>query len=431
MESQARGKPHRIAIVGSGISALASAHLLARAGHSITLFEKDSRIGGHTHTHSIETPSGTYSVDTGFIVFNDWTYPNFIKLMNSLGVKSQDSAMSFSVKAEETGLEYNGTSLNSLFAQRRNLFRPSFHAMIRDILRFNRESPKVLEPGHPDQNDTLDEYLVKHRYRLEFREHYLIPMGAAIWSASKEQMASTPIEFFVRFFKNHGMLSVDDRPVWRVLRGGSSSYLAPLCEAFRSGIRTNAEVLSLSRTADSCQLRFRQGDETGLETFDRVILACHSNQALRILSDPSDAERSILGAISYQPNSAILHTDTSVLPKRKLAWAAWNYFLPEKTSGPVALTYNMNILQSIRAPETFCVSLNLDQQIDPAKILRRMNYEHPIFNQAATLAQSRWSEISGVNRTHYAGAYWGFGFHEDGVKSAIRVADQFGVAFSP
>ncbi len=431
MESQARGKPHRIAIVGSGISALASAHLLARAGHSITLFEKDSRIGGHTHTHSIETPSGTYSVDTGFIVFNDWTYPNFIKLMNSLGVKSQDSAMSFSVKAEETGLEYNGTSLNSLFAQRRNLFRPSFHAMIRDILRFNRESPQVLEPGHPDQNDTLDEYLAKHRYRLEFREHYLIPMGAAIWSASKEQMASTPIEFFVRFFKNHGMLSVDDRPVWRVLQGGSSIYLAPLCEPFRSGIRTNAEVLSLSRTADSCQLRFRQGDETGLETFDRVILACHSNQALRILSDPSDAERSILGAISYQPNSAILHTDTSVLPKRKLAWAAWNYFLPEKASGPVALTYNMNILQSIRAPETFCVSLNLDQQIDPAKILRRMNYEHPIFNQAATLAQSRWSEISGVNRTHYAGAYWGFGFHEDGVKSAIRVADQFGVAFSP
>jgi predicted NAD/FAD-binding protein len=429
MDSIARGKPQRIAVVGSGISALTSAHLLSRAGHSIHLFEKEARIGGHTHTHLIQTPSGTHSVDTGFIVFNDWTYPNFIKLMDSLGVKSQDSDMSFSVKVEKNGLEYNGTSLNSLFAQRTNLFRPSFHRMIRDILRFNRESPAVLNQTHPDRSETLNSYLSKHRYGEEFRNHYLIPMGAAIWSASKDQMETMPIEFFVRFFKNHGMLSVDERPVWRVIRGGSSSYLDPITAPFQKEIRLSTEVLAVRRSKEACELEYRAGGSLHKEQFDHVVLACHSNQALELLADPTPAEREILAAIRYQPNSVILHTDTSVLPKRKLAWASWNYFLPEETKGPVAVTYNMNILQSIRAPETFCVSLNMDSRIDPSKILKKMTYDHPVFNAEATRAQGRWNEISGVNRTHFAGAYWSFGFHEDGVKSGVRVARSFGVDF--
>jgi predicted NAD/FAD-binding protein len=403
--------------------------LLSRAGHSIHLFEKEDRIGGHTHTHLIQTPSGTHSVDTGFIVFNDWTYPNFIKLMDSLGVKHQDSDMSFSVRVEKNGLEYNGTSLNSLFAQRSNLFKPSFHRMIRDILRFNRESPLLLEAGHPDQTLSLSEYLKKHGYRDEFRNHYLIPMGAAIWSASKSQMESMPIEFFVRFFKNHGMLSVDERPVWRVIRGGSSSYLAPLTAPFREGIKLSTEVISIRRSKEACELEYRAGGSQHQEQFDHVVLACHSNQALELLSDPTLREKEILGAIHYQPNSVILHTDTSVLPKRKLAWASWNYFLPEETKGPVAVTYIMNILQSIRARETFCVSLNMDSRIDPSKILKKMTYDHPVFTDEATRAQGRWHEISGVNRTHFAGAYWSFGFHEDGVKSGVRVAKSFGVDF--
>ena len=429
MESIARGKPQRIAVVGSGISALTAAHLLARAGHSIHVFEKESRLGGHTHTHSIQTAFGRYAVDTGFIVFNDWTYPNFIKLMDSLGVQSQDSDMSFSVKVEEKGIEYNGTSLNSLFAQRSNLFKPSFHGMIRDILRFNRESPMLLEAGHPDQTLSLSEYLQKHGYRDEFRNHYLIPMGAAIWSASKSQMESMPIEFFVRFFKNHGMLSVDDRPVWRVIKGGSSSYLAPMIAPFQNNIKTSAEVIAIHRSEESCTLEYKNGETIKKESFDHVILACHSNQALRMLSEPSKAESEILGAISYQPNSVVLHTDTSVLPDRKLAWAAWNYFLPKQNTGPVAVTYIMNILQRLHTPETFCVSLNLDARIDPSKVLKKMTYDHPVFTPEATQAQSRWSEISGKNRTHFAGAYWSFGFHEDGAKSGIRVAKSFGVEF--
>jgi predicted NAD/FAD-binding protein len=254
-------------------------------------------------------------------------------------------------------------------------------------------------------------------------------MGAAIWSASKSQMESMPIEFFVRFFKNHGMLSVDNRPVWRVIKGGSSSYLAPLIAPFQNNIKTSSGVFAIHRSEDSCTLEYNDGGTIKKETFDHVILACHSNQALRMLSEPSKAESEILGAISYQPNSVVLHTDTSVLPDRKLAWAAWNYFLPKQDSGPVAVTYIMNILQGLQAPETFCVSLNLDARIDPSKILKKMSYDHPVFTREATHAQSRWSEISGRNRTHFAGAYWGFGFHEDGVKSGTRVAKSFGVEF--
>jgi predicted NAD/FAD-binding protein len=417
----------RIAVVGSGISGLATAYLLTREGKDVTVLEAESRLGGHTHTVRATVPSGTYSVDTGFIVFNDWTYPNFIALMNELGVKWKDSSMSFSVKVERNGLEYNGTSLNTLFAQRLNLFRPSFHRMIKDILRFNRESPAVLNENHPDRLMTLSEYLKKHAFGTEFAEHYLIPMGAAIWSASKEQMGEFPIEFFVRFFKNHGMLSVDDRPVWKVIEGGSSSYIAPLIKSFREKIKYSARVQSVQRTEVGVRIDFEAEGRMQSENFDQVVLAGHSDQTLGILKDASPLELELLGCFSYQPNQTVLHTDTSVLPKRKLAWAAWNYSVPKAASKSVSVSYNMNILQGIKSPETFCVSLNMDSSIDPAKILRRFEYHHPVYSTRSFQAQKRWAEISGVNRVHFAGAYWGYGFHEDGVKSALAVCKSFGV----
>ena len=414
----------KIAIIGTGISGLTSAYLLSRK-HEIEVFEADSRPGGHTHTLDVETRSGRYAVDTGFIVFNDWTYPNFIALMNQIGVKWQDSSMSFSVKSQKTGLEYNGTSLNSLFAQRSNLLRPAFYKMIREILRFNRESVEVLGRGGIE---TLGEYLERNGYSNAFKENYLIPMGAAIWSSSAQQMEEFPIEFFVRFFKNHGMLSVDERPVWRVIRGGSRSYIEPLTRGFRDRIRLGSKVISVRRGDSGATLQVVENGELQERVFDQVVFACHSDDALSLIRDASHPEREVLGAFQYQSNSTILHTDETVLPKRRLAWAAWNYLVPERQQDRVAVTYHMNILQGLKAPESFLVSLNLDSAIDPAKVIRRLEYRHPVYSNAAFQAQGRWGEISGRNRYHFAGAYWGYGFHEDGVKSAIQVGSSFGEA---
>ena len=406
----------RIAIIGSGISGLVAAHTLAEA-HEVTLFEKDARLGGHTETHDIEVKGRHYAIDTGFIVFNDWTYPEFIRLMSSLGVDSQESHMSFSVKCELTGLEYNGTSLNALFAQRSNLFSPKFYRMIKDILRFNRDAPQLLD--NPHSTLTLGEYLELGRYGALFRNYYIIPMGAAIWSSHPAQMLDFPAVFFVRFFKNHGMLSVDQRPTWRVIRGGSSTYIPALTERFKQGIRLNAEIEGVLRHEDHVEIRFKNGD---IQTFDQIVMACHSNQALKLLKDPSPEELDILGAMRYQVNETVLHTDTRMLPKRPLAWAAWNYHLPKMPLDRVAVTYNMNILQGIESDTTFCVTLNHLHDIDPKRILKQISYEHPVFDQAAVNAQERFHEVSGVRRTHFAGAYWGFGFHEDGVKSGLRAA---------
>lgn len=417
----------RIAIIGSGISGLTSAYLLSQ-NHDVLVFESGSYIGGHTNTLDVQVSSGKYSVDTGFIVFNDWTYPNFIELMNQIGVKWQDTLMSFSVKVESNGLEYNGTNMNSLFAQRRNFFKPSFYRMIQDILRFNQESLATLDPESPL---TLGEYLHQNGYSTQFKEHYVVPMGAAIWSASAEQMDQFPIAYFVRFFKNHGMLSVDDRPVWKVIQGGSRSYVEPLIRNFKDRIQLNTSVLNISRSVKDGKKvvnvkMSHQGQEETHE-FDEVILACHSDQSLKILGDASDSEKEILSGFSYQPNSTILHTDASVLPKKRLAWAAWNYFVPKKQKKSVAVSYNMNILQGIESPETFVVSLNMDDQIKPDRILARLTYHHPVYTASAFHSQKRWAEISGKNGVHFCGAYWGYGFHEDGVKSALKVCDQFGV----
>jgi predicted NAD/FAD-binding protein len=416
----------RIAIIGSGISGLTTAYLLSK-NHDIRVFEAGSHIGGHTNTLDVRVPSGRYAVDTGFIVFNDWTYPNFIELMNQSGVQWQDTAMSFSVKVESNGLEYNGTNLNSLFAQRRNFFNPRFYRMISDIIRFNKESLATLET---ESTMTLGEYLSRNGYSREFKDHYIVPMGAAIWSCSVEQMDQFPVSYFVRFFKNHGMLSVDDRPVWKVIKGGSRAYVEPVCRRFRDRIQLNSPVRSILRkTQNGVTIVEVQVEHEGrIETheFDEVVLACHSDQALKMLNDATELEREILSGFQYQPNATVLHTDENVLPKRKLAWAAWNYFVPKEQKKEVAVSYDMNILQGIQSPETFVVSLNMDDRIREDRVLARLTYHHPVYTRSAFESQKRWAEISGQNGVHFCGAYWGYGFHEDGVKSALKVCEQFG-----
>ncbi len=416
----------KIAIIGSGIAGNVVAHHLHRE-HEITMFEAASHIGGHTHTHSVEWDGERHEIDTGFIVFNDWTYPNFIALLNELGVASQSSAMSFSVRNEHSGLEYNGTTLNSLFAQRRNLLRPSFHRMIRDILRFNREAPALLNAVH---EIPLGAYLTAQNYSRQFINDYLLPMGAAIWSTDPARMLSFPARFFVRFFQNHGMLSVDKRPQWRAIQGGSARYVEKLVAPFRHRIRLNAPVESVRRTPDSVMVKVRDAESV---RFDQVFVACHADQALRLLADASKLEQAVIGAIPYQENEAVLHTDTSLLPRTRRAWAAWNYHVshdanqrhaPEQNPR-AALTYNMNILQSLKSRNTFCVTLNRTAEISPDKIIKRIAYHHPLFTADGVAAQQRQHEVNGVNRTYFCGAYWRNGFHEDGIVSALRALEQF------
>ena len=409
----------RIAVIGSGISGMVAAYHLNRT-HDITLFEAGDHVGGHTNTVDLELQGRDYAIDTGFIVFNDWTYPNFIELIDELQVPWQDSEMSFSVRCEQRGLEYNGTSINSLFAQRRNFARPSFLRMVADIVRFNRQAPQLLQA----KSDTLSlgEYLVRERFSRYFVEHYIVPMGAAIWSSRPADMMAFPARFFVEFFSNHGFLSVDDRPTWRVIKGGSREYAKRLTASFASRIRLNTPAASIARLAHRVAVRLRDGS---VEYFDQVFLACHSDQALRLLSDPSLEEEQILGAITYQENEALLHTDERLMPRRKLAWAAWNYHLPAAANDRVTVTYNMNILQSLTAPAQFLLTLNRSDFIDPAKVLGRYVYHHPVYTTAAVAAQKRRAEINGARRTYYCGAYWSYGFHEDGVKSALVSLDEF------
>jgi len=412
--------PLKIAIIGTGIAGNVVSYRLSRAGHALTVYEADDRVGGHTHTHRIELDGEVQRIDTGFIVFNDRTYPNFLALLDDLGVESQPSSMSFSVRNDASGLEYNGTSLNGLFAQRRNLLRPGFIGMLSEILRFHREAPALLDDDSDET--TLGAYLQAHRFSGRFVDDYLVPMGAAIWSTDPASMFDFPARFFIRFLHNHGMLTVNDRPEWRVIRGGSASYVERLIAPFRDRIRLRSPVESIQRQADGVTVRVR-GREP--ERYDHVFVACHSDQALRLLTDPSREEREILGALPYQRNEALLHTDTSLLPRRRRAWAAWNYHrLPSHRAG-VALTYDMNVLQNLRSRHTFCVTLNASRHVDAKRVLRRMEYAHPLFTPAGVAAQRRHNEISGVRRTHYCGAYWRYGFHEDGVVSALRALARF------
>ncbi len=415
----------KIAVVGTGIAGNTVAHHLSKK-HEVTVFEAASRIGGHTNTVTVEHAGRDYAVDTGFIVYNERTYPHFIRLLDKLGVEWQDSDMSFSVQDARSGLEYNGTSLNALFAQRRNLLRPSFHRMIRDILRFNREASTLLAPGAAEP--TLQEFLDERAYSKAFVDHYIIPMGAAIWSAKPAIMRHMPARFFARFFHNHGMLSVNDRPVWRVIKGGSKQYVDRLVRDHLDRIRTRAPVQSVQRMQEHVTVRVAGAEP---EHFDHVFLACHSDQALAMLADPSEQETSVLGAMTYQKNEAVLHTDASIMPRRRRAWAAWNYHLLEDSQERVAVTYNMNILQGLDAPVQFCVSLNNTAAINPERIIQSFDYEHPVFTAQAVAAQQRHADINGerVNgfkgRTWYCGAYWRYGFHEDGVVSALTALENF------
>ena len=408
----------KIAIIGSGIAGNTIAYHLYK-NHDITLYESNDYIGGHTHTHHIQHEGQHVAVDTGFIVFNDRTYPNFIALLNELKVPWQKSSMSFSVRCEKTGLEYNGTSLNSLFAQRVNLLRPSFYRMIADILRFNKSSLELLGDGDEIK---LGTYLKQGGYSQQFIDHYIVPMGSAIWSTDTQQMLAFPARFFVRFFHNHGMLTVDNRPEWLTITGGSASYVEALTKPFKQSIHLNTPIESVRRLKDVVQLTLKSGEQP---LYDYVFFACHSDQALCLLSDPSNEESQILGAIAYQQNTVFLHHDISLLPKRKLAWAAWNYHLTAPSSERVAVTYNMNILQGFSFKEPLLVTLNHTHDINPSKIIKRIDYMHPVYTVKGAAAQAKHAVISGVNRTGFAGAYWRNGFHEDGVVSALAALKHF------
>ena len=412
----------RIAIIGTGISGLTVAWNLHRE-HEVVLFEANDYAGGHTATKDVELRGKQYAVDTGFIVFNDWTYPNFIALLEALGAPWQWSNMSFSLSCARSGLEYNGTSVNSLFAQRRNILNPRFLRMIADILCFNGRARELLRTG--GDGLTLGEYLQRGGYSRAFIEQYIVPMGRAIWSATGRGMLEFPARFFVDFFDRHGFLNVDDRPTWRTVSGGSREYVRRFLERYSGELRLRTPVRRVRRTTDGVEITSSAPSGVQQERFDAVFFACHSDQALSMLDDPSDAEQQILGAFPYQANDAILHTDRRLLPKTPLARAAWNYHLLDPDTERVALTYDMSILQSIEAEEIFLVTLNRNADIDPRKVLGEYTYHHPVYTPAAVAAQSRRTEISGQRNTHYCGAYWRYGFHEDGVVSGLWALDDF------
>jgi predicted NAD/FAD-binding protein len=408
----------KIAIIGTGIAGNVVAYKL-RQEHDITVFESGAYVGGHTNTVDVYEDGRKLAVDTGFIVFNDRTYPNFIQLLDEIGQDSQPSEMSFSVQAEDGRLEYSGSSLNALFAQRRNIVRPPFYRMIRDILRFNETA--LPETARLDDSTTLGNYLAEHGYSHEFVDHYLVPMAAAIWSAEPVSVLDMPVKFLLQFFANHGLLQISDRPVWHVIKGGSRQYVNKLVAQHRDRIRLNNPVQTVRRVDDRVELRTAAG---GREVFDSVFVACHSDQALSLLVDATPDEREVLGAIRYQQNEAILHVDDSLMPKRRRAWAAWNYHIPQDSTRHVAVTYNMNILQGLDAENQYLVTLNNDQYIDPGKIIRRVQYEHPVYSRESVAAQQQQAHIN-RDRTFFCGAYWRNGFHEDGVVSALSALGHF------
>lgn len=408
----------KIAVIGTGIAGNVVASRLHRS-HELTVFEAADRVGGHTNTIEVDSPDGPLAIDTGFIVFNDRNYPEFSALLNSLGQASQPTAMSFSVRSDIADFEYNGSSLGRLFSQRRNLLRPSFYRMIRDILRFNREAP--LHAAADGASLSVGEYIRRQGYSTAFECRYLVPMAAAIWSARPASVNEMPLSFLVGFFEHHGLLQRRGRPRWRVVRGGSRSYVDKLTAGFRDRIRLRSPVQSLRRTAAGVRLKVADAEPLH---FDHVFVATHSDEALALLEDPTDAERRVLGAMPYQANEAVLHWDESLLPRRRGAWAAWNYHLPAEDQGEVAVTYYMNLLQGLRASRHYCVTLNRGRRIAADKVICRMRYDHPVFTRDSIAAQSRQAELN-RGRIHYCGAYWRNGFHEDGVVSALSAIRHF------
>jgi len=407
----------KIAIVGTGVSGLVAGHLL-HPEHEITVFEAGERVGGHSHTVEVESGGGSHLIDTGFIVFNDRNYPNFERLLEELEVPSQPSHMGFSVSDGSGGFEYSGTP-RGIFARKAHLLSPAFLGMLRDWRRFNREAQALV--GMNGTAPSLGQWLEQKGFSRHFIERLIVPQASAVWSADPEQMWSFPASFMAEFFDNHGMFSLRDRPRWRTVQGGSRSYVEAITAPWRDRIRLRAPVRSIERLDEGVRIA---ADGCESERFDEVVIAAHSDQALAMLSDPSEAEREILGAIPYQRNEAVLHTDVSLLPRRRTAWASWNFHLTEPASGRTTVTYWMNNLQRLRADREFLLTLNRGEAIDPAKVLRRFTYQHPVYTAAGVAAQAQHREISGVRRTHYCGAYWGWGFHEDGVLSAIRACQR-------
>ena len=405
----------KVAVIGSGISGNTLAYLLNK-NHDVTLYEKDKRIGGHSHTHEIVINNKKVNVDTGFIVFNKKTYPLFTSLLDNLGVKYENSNMSFSVFSKENNFEYNGTSLNSLFSQRRNLLSPKFLKMIFEILRFNKESIKL-----KSKTILLKQYLKNNNYSTYFCKNYILPMGAAIWSSDIKTILNFPAHFFINFFKNHGMLSVTNRPQWLTIKGGSQEYVKKLTSGFKNKIRLNSKIKNIVRYKSYVVIE----DNKSKEKFDYVFFACHSDEALEILKKPTADEIKILSSLPYQKNDIILHTDSSIMPQKKLSWAAWNYNIDSPDDSPITLTYNMNILQNIKTKDALLVTLNPKLPISKGKVIKQLQYTHPKFSKESVIAQLKNKIISGKNRTFYSGAYWGKGFHEDGVKSAYEAVKIF------
>lgn len=409
----------RIAVIGSGISGMSAAYYLSE-NHEVTLFEAGNRLGGHTATIDVEEGNKTVAIDTGFIVFNDWTYPGFIALLDELGVASQPTQMSFSVSDSESGIEYAGTNLNTLFGRRKNLFSFKHLKMLKEIVTFNKQVEAHLAQMPNADQINLGQYLESYAYSEAFKNLYIVPMGSAIWSSKQSDMLKMPLSFFVKFFRNHGLLNLKDRPQWRVIKGGSRAYIKPLIEPYKNRIRLNTPVYAVDRNITGSYVTLKTKE--GLETFDHVVFACHSNQALACLKDANSLEKEILQAIPYSNNEVVLHTDKSVLPKTKRCWSSWNVSLAKRNENP-CLSYNMNILQGIKSDLTYCVTLNQTEAIDPAKVIGVYNYEHPVFTSKGVAAQSRWADINGKTNTWFCGAYWRNGFHEDGVWSARRVSD--------
>jgi predicted NAD/FAD-binding protein len=408
----------RIAIVGAGVSGLVAAHLLHR-DHDVSVFEASNWVGGHTHTVSVEAGGGAYDVDTGFIVMNDRNYPNFERLLGKLGVATQPSSMSFSV-SDGDDFEYSSTSLAGLFANPRHLTSPRFLRMLADVRRFQREARELL--SSESDGPSLREYLYQRAYSREFVDRLIVPQAAAVWSTDPQQMWTFPARFLAQFFENHGMLALRDRPNWKTVTGGSHRYVERLTAPFSERILLSRPVTAIKRVADQVEVTAR-GREP--QRFDRVVIAAHSDQALGMLADPSDREREILGAIPYQRNEVVLHTDRRLLPRRRRAWASWNYHL-DSDGGGASVTYHMNRLQRLDAPEELCVTLNRSDRIEPARVLGNWSYAHPVYTAAGMTAQRRRQEIDGVDRIHYCGAYWGWGFHEDGVVSAMQTCTPLG-----
>ena len=423
-------QPRRIAVVGGGVSGLVAAAELHRAGHEVTVLEAGSYAGGHTNTIAVEEPGGkVVAVDTGFIVMNDRNYPNFERILAELGVDTQPTEMSFGVSDGRGGFEWAARGARGIFARPSHLADPRFIRMLSDLVRFNREARSLLVADDHASSPSLREFLREGGYSDYFVERLIVPQASAVWSADPEQMWTFPASFLAAFFDNHGVLQLRNRPRWRSIPGGSNRYVRALTAPFSDRIRLRAPVRSVRREPGGEGIVVTHGGPgAGSERFDEVVLACHADQALGALGDgASAAERELLTAFPYQPNEAVLHTDTGVMPRRRAAWASWNFHLHGTGGrGRSTLTYDMNRLQSLPTDRRYLVTLNMSDAIDPGRIIRVIDYAHPVYTVEGMAAQRRWDEISGVDRIHYCGAYWRWGFHEDGAWSGLRVSEMLG-----